>query len=52
MHCRCCGQVFSDRNVFSEAGWIEARISGLCEVCFDFVVDLPRRDPDEPDALP
>ncbi|MGF6932952.1 hypothetical protein OKW41_002091 [Paraburkholderia sp. UCT70] len=38
--CRCCGQVFSDANVFSDAGWIETRISGLCEVCFDTVADL------------
>jgi hypothetical protein len=41
--CRCCGQAFTSLNVFSEAGWIEARVSGLCEVCFDVVSELPRR---------
>jgi len=45
-HCRCCGQRFSDANVYSEAGWIETRISGLCEVCFDTVADLIARDAD------
>ena len=38
--CRCCDQLFSDANVFSDAGWIEAIVSGLCEVCFDTVEDL------------
>lgn len=39
-HCRCCGNRFSDGNVFSEAGWIETRISGICEVCYDAGADL------------
>ncbi|MBB5408565.1 hypothetical protein HDG34_002502 [Paraburkholderia sp. HC6.4b] len=33
--CRRCGEPFTDANVYSEAGWLEARISGLCETCFD-----------------
>jgi hypothetical protein len=39
-HCRSCGQCFSDENVLTEAGWIETRVSGLCEVCFDTLADL------------
>lgn len=35
MRCRSCKQVFSDANTFTEAGWVETRISGLCEGCFD-----------------
>ncbi|OYD64814.1 UNVERIFIED_ORG: hypothetical protein BDU10_7434 [Burkholderia sp. CF145] len=38
--CRCCGEPFSDANVYSEAGWIETKISGLCEICFDTLADL------------
>jgi hypothetical protein len=38
--CRCCHQPFSDANVYTEAGWIETRISGVCEVCFDAGADL------------
>lgn len=45
--CRCCGQRFSDANVYSEAGWIETRISGLCEVCFDTDADLIAKDEDD-----
>ncbi|CAB3758458.1 hypothetical protein LMG29542_03344 [Paraburkholderia humisilvae] len=45
--CRCCGQPFSDANVYSEAGWIETRISGLCEVCFDTIADLIAGDADD-----
>jgi len=49
-HCRICGQPFSDANVYSEAGWIETQINGLCEVCFDTLADLiAREDDDEPD---
>lgn len=34
-HCISCKEPFSDSNVFSEAGWREIKISGLCERCFD-----------------
>jgi hypothetical protein len=47
LRCRCCGQTFSDANVFSEAGWIETLISGLCEVCFDALADLISMDTDD-----
>ncbi|WP_233866764.1 hypothetical protein [Paraburkholderia adhaesiva] len=39
-HCVSCGARFSDVNVYSDAGWIETRISGLCEACFDTFVEL------------
>jgi hypothetical protein len=41
--CRCCGQAFSVFNVFTDAGWLEARLSGLCEVCYEVIEGLPRR---------
>ena len=33
--CIECGHEFSDNNVYSDAGWRETKISGMCEVCFD-----------------
>lgn len=33
--CLLCKQVFSNKNVYSAAGWKETQISGLCEKCFD-----------------
>lgn len=33
--CKDCKQPFSEKNVFTEAGWREVRISGLCEGCWD-----------------
>lgn len=33
--CLDCKQPFSDKNVFTEGGWKEVRISGLCEKCWD-----------------
>lgn len=39
--CRLCGEPFSETNVYSEAGWIEVGISGICEVCFDVLADMP-----------
>lgn len=39
--CRSCRQPFSDANVYTEAGWLETQISGMCEVCFDLVTDIP-----------
>lgn len=33
--CIQCGEGFSNKNVFTEAGWCETTISGMCEVCFD-----------------
>lgn len=33
--CVSCGQPFTDKNVFTNAGWRETRISQTCEKCFD-----------------
>lgn len=34
-HCRRCREPFSEKNVFSAAGWGETKLSKLCEKCFD-----------------
>jgi hypothetical protein len=39
-HCMACGARFTDANVYTEAGWIETQISGICEACYDAVADL------------
>ena len=33
--CVFCKQPFTEKNVHSEAGWKEVKISQLCEDCFD-----------------
>jgi len=33
--CVACKDRFSDANCFTQAGWQETQISGLCERCFD-----------------
>lgn len=33
--CVSCKQEFSDENCFTQAGWQETQISGMCERCFD-----------------
>lgn len=33
--CVSCSQPFTDKNVFTTAGWRETRISQTCEKCFD-----------------
>ena len=45
--CRNCGERFSEANVYSHAGWLETKISGLCEVCFDTLADLIAKDDDD-----
>jgi hypothetical protein len=35
--CINCGELFSEHNVFTEAGARETHISGMCEKCFDEV---------------
>lgn len=37
--CVSCEQQFTDVNVYSELGWKETQISGLCETCFDEIVE-------------
>jgi hypothetical protein len=41
LYCRSCSEPFSERNVYSHAGWLETQISGLCETCFDTLADVP-----------
>jgi hypothetical protein len=45
--CRVCGERFSDANVYSQAGWLETQISGICEVCFDTLADIPEDDDED-----
>ena len=33
--CINCNATFSNDNTFTESGWRETKISGLCEICFD-----------------
>jgi hypothetical protein len=33
--CCSCKQEFTSANVFTQAGWAETRISGMCEKCWD-----------------
>jgi hypothetical protein len=33
--CVGCTRPFSDENCFTQAGWQETQISGVCERCFD-----------------
>jgi hypothetical protein len=42
--CGECKERFCDDNCYSEAGWQETQISGLCERCFDA---LTKDDEDE-----
>jgi hypothetical protein len=51
MRCVCCGQPFTDANVYSAAGWLEVAISGICEVCFDTLADIPPLDGEDDDPL-
>ncbi len=48
-HCIACGSRFTDANVYSEAGWLETQISGMCELCFDTVADLFSKEGDDAD---
>jgi hypothetical protein len=45
--CQRCGEEFSEKNVFTEAGKAETKISGLCEKCFDFVCNADDQEPEE-----
>lgn len=52
-HTSCveCKERFSDGNCFTQAGWEETQISGLCESCFDEITAEPEDDePPEPDG--
>ncbi len=39
-YCVGCGERFTTANVWSDAGWYETQISGLCESCYDAVASL------------
>lgn len=43
-HCLRCKQPFSDKNVHTEAGWKETKLSGYCEDCFDEMFDDDEED--------
>ena len=47
-HTKCvsCAQRFSDENCFTQEGWQETQISGMCERCFDAVA-MESEDDDE-----
>lgn len=34
--CKCCGIAIGFDNTFTDEGKLEAKISGMCEVCFDY----------------
>lgn len=36
-HCIECKQMFTTANTYTEAGWRETQISGLCEDCFNTI---------------
>ena len=38
--CFHCNKPFTDENVFTDAGWREIRISGMCEKCFDEITNF------------
>jgi len=38
-HCICCHEPFTKANVYTKGGWRETQISGMCEECFDEVLD-------------
>lgn len=33
--CNVCREPFTEKNVHTEAGWREVKISNTCEDCFD-----------------
>lgn len=43
--CISCREPFSPNTVFTEAGWRETKISGICEACWD---KMFQEDDDEP----
>lgn len=42
--CVSCKEPFSDENVYSDLGWKEVQISGLCELCFDKIKEYEDED--------
>ncbi len=44
IECCNCGVSFSPSVVYSQAGWRETQISGLCEVCFEDITQSVDED--------
>lgn len=42
--CISCGEPFTDKNVLTNAGWKETRISQTCARCFDALFDDENED--------
>jgi len=38
-NCVCCKEEFSKENVFTQEGAAETQISGMCEKCFDEILE-------------
>ena len=48
-HCIQCNEPFSDKNVHSEAGWRETKLSQQCEDCWDKIMrDLHDQNHNKP----
>lgn len=45
--CIECQQPFTRKNVYSDLGWKETQISGLCEECFDALFEEIPEDENE-----
>lgn len=45
--CVVCNQLFSDTNVFTDLGYKEIFLSGMCEACFDRLFQ-DEEEPKEP----
>jgi len=37
--CVQCAEPFSNKNVKTDAGWRETKLSGMCEICYDKLFD-------------
>lgn len=46
-HCFQCKQPFTSENVYSDMGWRETQISGICEKCFDKMFEESEDHEDE-----
>jgi len=44
--CFNCRQPFTDKNVFTDLGWKETKISQTCEACFDSMFAEPEEGDD------
>lgn len=42
--CVNCKKPFTNKNVYSRAGWAEVKITQLCELCFDSITKEEKED--------